>query len=245
MSRQEHHNWLSAKRRGREFFEENTWGVLEWEELPYEAMRYTAGDTNCLFGLLQVYAEKMLAVASALQLDSANTLMQMVEEASQVRIIESISDSFDTDDTDRQAKRYLPRPICDLEEVWPGGGEDGESLMVRTEEWLANIQEETEARQRVIATLQLEKERKEHREQSAKLHKYKMKKKRLRRRGSTLRNWVTNSAFPRRARKGKKVDAATLGWRYVSNQKDETAYLQIGSWIPYTTWLKYPNTMMI
>lgn len=211
MTHEEHRNWLAAKEMGHEFFRDNGWGVLEWAILPDEAMRYTAGDTVCLFGLERVYAGRMPSMASALQLESADTLMQMVKEASKVRLIESISDSFDADDTNRQAKRFLPAPICDLQEVWHD--EYNGQFWIPTEEWEEEVRKASEADWHIMQLKEKDLERKK--KKSAKLLKYKLKKKRLRRRGSTPRtkNGVTKSAFPRRAWKDKK---ATPSWRHVS-----------------------------
>ncbi|TVY43821.1 hypothetical protein LOCC1_G004861 [Lachnellula occidentalis] len=180
MEHEEYRNWLNAKTLGHEYFTDHTWGVLEWRELPDEVMRYTAGDAACLFGLKRIYTDRMPSVASALKLDSANTLMQMVEEASKVRFIESISDNFGADDLNRQAKRFLPAPICDLEEVGLCGGEGVWPVMVYTKEWMAEFQQENEPSQRELAAkMQRKKERKE---KSAKLLKCKLKNKRMRKR---------------------------------------------------------------
>jgi len=177
-------NWLWAKEEGREFFNSYGWGVWEWYILPEEAERYISGDASCLFGLEQVYADKMLRVASALQLDYPNMLMEIVDEASEVRLIESTSASYGTNE---QSKSLIAGLIRDLVEVWPVSG-DPLSFRVLSEEEKAELKQMKEAAGRQAERQNLLKKRKE---KSAKRLKFKSRNKRLRRRGSNPRNWGT------------------------------------------------------
>jgi len=177
-------NWLWAKEEGREFFNSYGWGVLEWYILPEEAERYISGDTSCLFGLEQVYADKRPRIASALQLDYPNMLMEIVDEASEVRLIESTSASYGTNE---QSKSLIAGFIRDLVEVWPVPG-DPLSFRVLSEEEKAELKQVKEAAGRQAERQNLLKKRKE---KSAKRLKFKSRNKRLRRRGSNPRNWGT------------------------------------------------------
>lgn len=85
---------MTHKRDGHEFFDTYGWQVLDQDLLPEVAMRYIAGDSDCLFGLEAKYASKMEEIGRSLGM-TKEELMKMVDEESLKRVRESEREEYD------------------------------------------------------------------------------------------------------------------------------------------------------
>ncbi|CAG8981233.1 hypothetical protein HYALB_00003831 [Hymenoscyphus albidus] len=96
--------WLYNKRKGREFFQQYGYEILEDDPLPSTAKEYTAGDTFILFGLYKEYKKDNIFIGEALKVD----LGALVKEYSEKRVEYSQDSEYNHDTLTREERSSAP-----------------------------------------------------------------------------------------------------------------------------------------
>ncbi|CAG8951053.1 hypothetical protein HYFRA_00006451 [Hymenoscyphus fraxineus] len=105
--------WLYNKRKGREFFQQYGYEVLEDDPLPSAAKEYTAGDTFILFGLYKEYEKDNIFIGESLKVD----LGALVKEYSEKRVEYSQDPEYDHDTLTREERSRAPAVFRTLDFV--------------------------------------------------------------------------------------------------------------------------------